>query len=305
MVHVFILNPEYTDREFAEHLRQKLARIPDLTYYVFMTGAAGDETKLASMIEDIFQEDQLRIYSCGGIYSARRVLAGINDISKRELAIIPTEPVHFLEAFGSQEAFADVEAMVAGNVTRVDYIRTNHGVALNSVTFGLESYAYRGYDNLFVLRVMGRRLIWILANLYALMLTPNYMYSIDIEKKPGRYRAMEVSIYNVPITSSRIVFSDDWNVSDGLVKFMLVSRFGIIGRLVYAFRASRRKIAFREDDPRNMMCDVSTVKVRHENGVPIWGCLDGSLINAIDWNIDVVKHGLKLVIPARYGHEEQ
>ena len=305
MVHVFILNPEYTERSFAEKLRQTLARIPDLTYYVFMTGAAGDETKLASTIEEIFQEDQLRIYSCGGIYSARKVLAGINDISKVELAIIPTEPVHFLEAFGDQKDFADVESMINGSATRVDYIRTNHGVAINSVTFGLESYAYRGYDNLIGLSVMGRGLIWVLASLYALILTPNYMYSIDIEKNPGRYRAMEVSIYNVPITSSHTVFSDDWSVNDGLVKFMLVSRFGAIGRLVYAIKASRHKIAFSEDNPKNMMCDVSNVKVRHENGVPIWGCLDGSLINAIDWNIDVVKHGLKLVIPARYEHEEQ
>ena len=305
MVHVFIVNPEYTDKSFAAELRKKLARIPDLTYYVFMTGAAGDETRLASIIEDIFQEEQLRIYSCGGIYSVRKVLDGINDISRIELAIIPTEPVHFLEAFAAQEACKDIEAMVNGNVTRVDYIRTNHGVSLNSVTFGLESYSYRGYDNLSGLRFLGRGLVWFLANLYALILTPNYMYAIDIDGEPGRFRAMEVSVFNVPISAGHTVYSDRWSVSDGLAKFMIVSRFGIVGRLIYVFQASRRKIAFTEDNPKNLIRDVSTVKVRHENGVPIWGCLDGSLINATDWNIDVVKHGLKLVLPAGGKHEKQ
>ena len=42
MVHVFIINPAYNTKEFADDLRARLERIPDLTYYVFTTGAAGE-----------------------------------------------------------------------------------------------------------------------------------------------------------------------------------------------------------------------------------------------------------------------
>ena len=65
MVHVFIINPVYTEQGYAEALRDRLSRIPDLTYYVFTTGAAGDEKRLASTIEDIFEGEKHHPYTEG------------------------------------------------------------------------------------------------------------------------------------------------------------------------------------------------------------------------------------------------
>lgn len=298
MVHVFLINPTYTEQGFADALRTRLSRIPDLTYYVFTTGAAGDETRMASTIENIFEGEQLRIYCCGGIQTARNTLDGINDVSRIELAIIPTQNVNYLEAFGDQKAFTDIEAMIGGNVTRVDYIRTNHGLALNNVAFGMESYSYKCYENLAGMFIFGRQFPMIISNLYAIFATPNYMYNIEYNGHTHTHRAMEISIFNVPITARKVVFSDEWDIADGKVTYIQVSRFGAMGRLIYAYKALKRKVVFSTDDPKNTMDTISSAKIRHVNGVPIWASLDGKLIQATDWNIDVVKQGLKLVVPA-------
>ena len=298
MVHVFIINPAYSDKEFADDLRDKLSRIPDLTYYVFTTGTAGDETQLASTIEDIFEGEQLRIYCCGSISSASKVLNGISDISKIELAIIPVQNVNYLAAFENQKAFADVEAMVNGNVTRVDYIRTNHGLALNNVSFGMDSYTYRCYENLAEMLIFGRYFPMILANLYAIFATPNYIYNIEYDGCTYTRRAMEISFYNVPVTARNVSFSDEWHATDGKVTYIQVSRYGALGRIIYAYQTMKHKVRFTEDDPKNTMRDLESAKVRHINGAPIWGALDGKLVLATDWSIEVVKQGLKFVVPA-------
>lgn len=305
MVHVFIINPSYNDKEFADELRARLARIPDLTYYVFTTGAAGDETQLASTIEDIFAGEQLRIYCCGGIVTATGVLNGINDVSRFELAIIPSQPVNYLTAFGDQNIFTDIEAMINGNVTRVDYIKTNHGLALNSVSFGMDSYSYKCYENLNDMLVFGRLFPMILSNLYAIFVTPNYLYNIEYNGQTFTRRAMEISFYKVPITARNVAFSDDWDVADGRMTYIQVSRFGALGRIIYAYQAMKRKVNFTEDDPKNTMTTVESASVRHINGVPIWGSLDGRLIQAVDWDIEVVKQGLKLVVPAEASDERE
>ncbi len=298
MVHVFIINPAYSDKEFADDLRDRLSRIPDLTYYVFTTGTAGDETQLASTIEDIFEGEQLRIYCCGSVTSACKVLNGINDISKIELAIIPTQKVNYLTAFGDHKAFTDVEAMIAGNVTRVDYIKTNHGLALNNVAFGMDSYSFKCSENLVDMLLFGKTLPMILANLYAIFATPNYIYNIEYDGHTYTRRAMEISFYNVPITAKNVAFSDDWHATDGKVTYVQVSRFGALGRIIYAYQAMKRKVRFTEDDPKNTLRTLESAKVRHINGAPIWGALDGTLILATDWNIEVVRQGLKFVVPA-------
>ena len=128
MVHVFIVNPEHTAPDFYNELRDRLSRIPDLTYYVFTTGVAGDETELARTVESIFEGEQLRIYSCGNTTSARNILDGLSDIGRVELAIVPYKQVQYLSAISDIDRFKDIESLIEGRVIHVDYLRTNHEI---------------------------------------------------------------------------------------------------------------------------------------------------------------------------------
>ena len=53
------------------------------------------------------------------------------------------------------------------------------------------------------------------------------------------------------------------------------------------------------------MVELTQARVRHINGVPIWASLDGELIQATDWSIEVVRQGLKLVIPSEVSNERE
>ena len=303
MVHVFIINPEYNESEFPVRLRETLSGIPDLNYYVFTTGAAGDETQLASTIEDIFEGEQVRIYSCGGITTARNVLEGIRDLSKIEFAIIPSEDVKYLNAFGSQERFKNVADLISGKTVRVDYIRTNHGVALNSVSFGLDTYSYRCYENLKSMLIFGNRLPWLIAGIYSAMMTPSYTYNLKLDDEEMSLRLTQIHISNVPISGTDRFDPDNRNVAEGIASCVTVYRFGFFGRLKYEVDSMRHKIRYAKDDPRQSVRGISSAKVRHSTGVPIWCSLDGKQVLATEWNINVVKQGLKMVIPEGADYE--
>ena len=298
MVHVFIINPKYTHKDFAATLRETLSRLPDINYYVFTTGAAGDESELARTIEEIFEGEQLRIYCCGGTLCTRNVLNGLRNINDVEIAIYPTLKVQYLEAIADQKAFRDLKRLINGSVKRVDYIKTDQGVALNTVSFGLDPYVYRCYESMYELRVFGKVFPWIAGDLYALLAAPNYQYRIETADGTIVRRAMQMSIYNVPVSTGHIRFSDDWDISDGMSTFVLVDRFSVFGRISYAIKAVGGSIRFSEDDPKNTSRQISRIKIRHSNGIPIWGNMDGALALAPEWNIEVVKQGLKLVVPA-------
>ncbi len=303
MVHVFIINPEYNESEFTVRLRETLSGIPDLNYYVFTTGAAGDETQLASTIEDIFEGEQLRIYSCGGITTARNVLEGFRDLSKIEFAIIPSDDVKYLNAFGSQENFKDVKNLISGRTVRVDYIKTNHGVALNSVSFGLDTYSYRCYENLKSMLIFGNRIPWLISNIYSAIMTPSYSYNLKLDDEEISLKLTHIHISNMPILGTDRYDPDNRNVAEGIASCLTVYRFGFLSRLKYGVDSLRQRVKYSKDDPRQSVRGISSARVRHATGVPIWCSLDGKLILATDWNINVVKQGLKMVIPAEADYE--
>ncbi len=303
MVHVFIINPEFNESEFPVKLRETLSRIPDLNYYVFTTGAAGDETQLASTIEDIFEGEQVRIYSCGGITTARNVLEGITDLSKIEFAIIPSENVKYLSAFGSQESFKDVQKLISGKTVRVDYIKTNHGVALNSVSFGLDTYSHRCYENLKSMLIFGNRVSWFMANIYSAMMTPNYSYNLKFDDTEASLKLTQIHISNVPIWGKNVVDPENRNVAEGIASCVTVYRFGFFSRIKYVIDSYRHSVKYSKDDSRQSIRGISSAKVRHATGVPIWCSLDGKQILATDWNINVIKQGLKMVIPSEAEYE--
>ncbi len=296
MVHVFIVNPEHSAPDFYNQLRDRLARIPDLTYYVFTTGVAGDETELARTVENIFEGEQLRIYCCGNTTSARNVLDGISDVSKIELAIVPEEPVQYLSAIGDMDGFKDVEALIDGKVMHVDYLRTNHGIALNSVSFGLDAYICKVHDSIDSLRIFGRIIPWLISVLYSLIVSPNVLLNLEFGGRDQVRRVTSLYLGNVPVVYGGLRYSDNNDVTDGAATLRGIYRPEFFSRFMYYFRIFRG-IPARYPDKHYIDRQVESIKVRHVNGQPVLCSLDSKLFAAPEWRIEVVKQGLRLVVP--------
>lgn len=299
MVHVFIVDPEKCARDYYYTLQDRLSRIPDLTYYVFTTGVAGDETELAHTVETIFEGEQLRIYSCGNITTARNILDGLRDLSRIEFAIVPQRFTEYLVPFGDMEKFTDIERMIDGTIVHTDYIKTNHGLALNSVAFGLEAFNIKCYDSLSALKVFGRMLPWVVANFHTLFASPNHVYSIDLDDVSMVRKTTSLYLGNVPIESRFIQWSDNTDITDGVATYNFIYKSGFFGRLFF-FINKIRKTSLADADAEGkvrLTGNATLLKVRDINIRPIFCSLDGKLISASNWKIEVVKQGLRLVVP--------
>ena len=296
MVHVFIVNPEHTAPDFYNELRDRLSRIPDLTYYVFTTGVAGDETELARTVESIFEGEQLRIYSCGNTTSARNILDGLSDIGRVELAIVPYKQVQYLSAISDIDRFKDIESLIEGRVIHVDYLRTNHGVALNSAAFGLDAYMCKVYESIDSLRILGRAIPGIVASIYSLITCPNIIFSIEYKGMNPIRKATSVYIGNVPVVYRKMRYSENNDITDGEATLNCIYWPEFFTRFRYYFKLIRN-IPATYSEKHYLNCQIDSVRIRHINGVPLLCSLDNKLVSASDWKIEVVKQGLRLVVP--------
>ena len=86
MVHIFLINPYAGKRTFADGLRKKLKEIPDFNYFVFNIGHAGEEAELVRKIRNIFDDEKLRFYCCGGSGTMRNMLNGFDNFDNVEIA---------------------------------------------------------------------------------------------------------------------------------------------------------------------------------------------------------------------------
>ena len=83
MIHIFIVNSNAGNKEFANGLRVELSHIEDIEYYVFDVRYAGYEVELLHKVQHIFEDEKLRIYCCGGSGTLRNVINGIEDYMKK------------------------------------------------------------------------------------------------------------------------------------------------------------------------------------------------------------------------------
>lgn len=297
MVHVFIVKPEETAADYYYKLKDRLARIPDLTYYVFTTGVAGDETKLASTVESIFEGEQLRIYSCGSLTTARNVINGIHDLSRIEFAIMPQGIINYLSVWGDCDDFDDVEKMIGGRVVHVDYIKTNHGIALNSISFGIDAYMWRVHDALSELKLFGDKLPWVLASFHSLLTSPNQVCNMEIGDRNIIRKTMSLYMGNVPVIANRFRLSPDNDVTDGIANVIFTYRPEFFTRLFYYIKKLKNSRPVNDNDRYYITEHTNKLKVRLINGAPLLCSMDGALTSAPEWKAEVVKQGLKLVVP--------
>ena len=112
MIHIFIVNPYAGKGAFADDLRLKLSRIEGLNYFVFSTRYKGHETELVKEIQDIFENEKLRFYCCGGSGTMRNMLNGFEKLDDAEIAFFPCGLTNdFLKMFDKDEArFHDIPA---------------------------------------------------------------------------------------------------------------------------------------------------------------------------------------------------
>lgn len=302
MLHIFIVNPYAGDMSFAKSLREKVSKIPDLPYFIFNTRSAGYEREIVGKIQHFFPDEKLRFYCCGGSGTMRNMLNGFQSFDNVEIAYFPCGLTNdFLKVFGEDEKrFHDIEELIYGEILDIDYIKTNHGIALNTLSMGMDTDFNEKLKNWQILKAFGVNVPYVLAMLHSLVLTKAEKYEIQIgEDGPIKEETVtEFFFGNGHMLGGFLHFDDKADIRDGkaLCRYLRDrTGFGNIP-IAKALATNDQKKLGAYSQIETKFCEK--LSIRRRNGAPFGLSFDGEMVYGItDCQAEVVKQGLHMVVP--------
>lgn len=299
MVHIFIINPFAGHQTFADNLRAKLSTYEHLDYFVFNTRYEGYEAELVKKIQSVFEGEKLRFYCCGGSGTMRHMLNGFDDLSDVEIAFYPCGLTNdFLKVFGkNEEKFHNIDELINGDVIDIDYIKTEHGVALNTLSTGLDSNCQTKMNEFRVLRFVGDMLPYMLAVVYSLFVSKTREYEIKLDNDTHSGYFSEIYFGNGHVLGGNIFFADNACATDGLgiTRIATVKQRGFPLAMILLNLMNKK---FAKVSKKMIFGLSKTIEIKRTDGKPFTINQDGELIHGVtSCKGHIVKQGLHFVVP--------
>ncbi|MBO5489670.1 MAG: DegV family EDD domain-containing protein, partial [Eubacterium sp.] len=297
-IHIFLVNPYAGIQNFADELRDVLEKIEGLEYYIFSTRYPGSEQEIVKQVLDIFEGEKIRFYSCGGSGTFRNMLNGFDDLSNVEVAFYPKGLSNdFLKVFGKDEKrFYDIRELIHGDVIDVDYIQTNHGVCLNTISTGIDSLMLTAMNKYRFVTVFGKLFPYNASLFEAVLSFKNVMLNIDIDGENHNCKCGELLFANGFVLGGNMYFDQGANPTDGEGIYCLVAEKSRL-ELVKGLRLTQKK-KIKTLHEKFQCGKWKKVKVSREDGKPLVINQDGELVyDHCDWEFEIKNKGLHLVVP--------
>ncbi len=298
MVHIFIINPFAGRKTFADDLREKLSKIENLNYFVFNTRYEGYETEIVKRIQHIFEGEELRFYCCGGSGTMRNMLNGFDDLSTAEVAFFPCGLSNdFLKMFGKDmPRFHQIEELIYGDVVKVDYIKSNYGISLNTLSTGLDAITVRKMNEYRILGKINENIPYILSIIYSLLFSKAYEFEITVDDKVIRDKSIEVFFGNGCIFGATLFFDEHTSIDDGKMIYRFIPKKNIFSLLNTLMAITGKKYDTFDNIMRCGEC--TKIKFRRTDGVPFTINQDGDLFDGVtECEAEVIRKGLRFVVP--------
>ncbi len=305
MRHIFIINPKAGPVDKSQFLYADINEAcisHKLDYFIFITEYTGHATELAKRMCDFFGNEIIRFYACGGLGTLIEIINGVGDFSKAEFAIFPHGITSdFLDAFNvSKKWFLDIDALIYGEVVKIDLIKVNDLYAVNAVCCGVDARIGRDMNTgmmrfLAVVNPQLPFLIPIFKNMFA-KLTQRYKIEIDGVSYDGKYSIVAV------LNSSRYGGSfsprKDAKIDDGILNsiFCGVNSFFSFVKYYNLFKNGTLHI---KQPKRATAADGKSIRIRRESGLPMILNYDGEITETNCINIEVMPLAIDFVVPSK------
>ena len=300
LTHIFIVNPYAGNKNGSSELREKLAKIEGIKYFVFNTRGAGKEAELVRSVRKIFEDEPLRFYCVGGSGTLRNMLNGFEDLSEAEIAFYPCGLTNdFLKVFGDvEEKFRDIEELIYGDIINVDYIQTNHGVVLNTLTVGADAEYAVKMEDYRMMKVLGNIIPYGIAGVHALFIAKHPRYEIEVDGKVIDDRASELFFGNGYALGGFMFLAkkEETSVMDGKANYRFIKHMS--GFSATKLLLEMRKGNYKNADANSYYGMSSEIVVRRKDGEAFAMNQDGELIQGgAEWRAHIVNKGLRFVVP--------
>lgn len=300
MIHIFIINSHAGKDKFSAGLRRHLSeKHSDLNYYIFHTRKVWDERNLIKEVLNLFANEKLRVYCCGGSGTISNAIYGIEDFSNLEFAFYPKGFTNdFLKAFGKEESlFKDIDELIEGKVVNIDYIKTNHGNCLNTFSLGLDSEQVMRMEQFRDSSILGKNVPYAVGFAYAIFFSKTEELEIFIDGKERIVgSSSELFFGNGGVIGGKLWFDVTPNIRDGLGRIVIykrVGRFRLINELIKLVGKDKGS-----DDIKRYDGFVSEITIRRRDGLSFNMDFDGELQEPQkEWTAKIIKQGLPFVVP--------
>lgn len=308
MVHIFIVNPQAGIIDRTEYVKSRLERRKDIKSIMFITEEPGSEAKFMREMLDIFDDELVRIYICGGSGTLSNAIDVIKDheFDNVEVAFFPCGYTNdYLKNFGDTKSlFYDLDALIDGIPVTVDYARSisdgNENSPHNELLFsamGIIANIERAVRKLRIIGGISSDLMYTIASLISVPTTASTDYELVIDGVDYSREYKQIYIGNsVCLGGHHFPIRKNIDCRDGYLNVLLIKRLPRIKSIKYYTEFAHGIIAEKHPD------DVTIIKckevfVKRKDGKQMHINSDGELHKANSWKMKVVSGKLKFVIP--------
>ena len=308
MKHIFIINPFSGLVDKTEQIRHELSRRKDIDAIVFNTEETGHETQLMKEMLDIFDDEPVRIFVCGGSGTLSNAIDAIDidDMEHVEIGFYPCGLTNdFLKNFTEQgKRFENINSIIDGKAKYIDYMRCvvdgNDKEIKNEllfVTMGVTANIERLSR---VMKILGRVNPTIMYGICTICALPfstaiDYEVIIDGVDYSREYKMLYIG-NSLCMGGGFIPIKSNINCRDGYINVLLVKKIPAFSALRYLTEFMHGELCEKhKEDAEVIVC--KEISVRRKDNRPMSVNADGEIYSSYSWNIKVTNGRLKFIIP--------
>lgn len=296
MLHIFVINPIAGTGEFSKHLRKELEKQPNLNYFIFSIRYADYENVLVKQILKYFDEDKLRIYVCGGLGTLHKVINALKErLQDIEIAWYPMGiNNNLVHIFKNKNKFMNIENLIHGEVVPIDYIRTNHGIAINNVSFGVDAKSMEFREKYALLEKFSPSLVFSLSVIYSVFITKPIPVTLQFNGREGAVNITQLFFGNGSYIGDGLKFGFDVSITDGKADYLLCKDAKGL-KLLNILRI----VNMKKKERLMTVCELGlTEKMHVVSKDNIWINIDGEKYTDFnEWDMELVPKGIQFVVP--------
>ena len=308
MKNIFIINPIAGLVDKTEEIREQLSKRYDIEAIVFNTEEAGHETALMKEMVDIFDDEDVRIYICGGSGTLSNAIDALDtkDMEHVQIGFYPcglTNDIlkNFVE---SGKNFENLNAVIDAKTAYIDYMRCtvdgDDKAVKNKLLFatvGVTANIERVSRAIKFLAGISPAFMYAICTVLSLPFSPSVEYEVLIDgvDYSREYKLIYVG-NSLCMGGGFFPIKTDIDCRDGYLNVLFLKKLPALKVFSYLTEFMHGEL------PRRRVEDASVVKckeisIRRKDGRPMLINADGEIFSNRSWNIRVVNNRMKFVVP--------
>lgn len=294
MKYIFIVNGR-NDRAYVKpELEAQLAGL-DMDWEIYVTKTQGDATRYVNVYCDLNPKEEVCFVACGGAGTTNEVATGLVWQKNKYLAVYACGGTNDLLKSLPAGNYHSVDAILKGKVSQIDVIKVNDNYAFNVANIGMDAtvamradeYASEGLPDPYVRGVRDA----VLSSRFHKM-----KIVVDGRKLPFRWIQQGV-IANGQYCGGEFHCAPTACVDDGLMDVVVMRAMTLLEFFIMlgpyrrgehlTNRFCRRRLYFNQ---------AKSVDLYSKN--LIYVCIDGEIVGALHFRMDLLSKALNIIIPA-------